>query len=85
MVLAGHGHLAAARLEGLTHAPIIRFGHLTEVQKRAYVVADNKLAEQAERAIDIDRRSPVNSSRSRCARRASSSASFWDRNHRADP
>jgi hypothetical protein len=31
----------------LTHAPIIRFGHLTEVQKRAYVIADNKLAEQA--------------------------------------
>jgi hypothetical protein len=47
MVLAGHGRLEAARLEGVTHAPIIRFGHLTEVQKRAYVIADNKLAEQA--------------------------------------
>jgi hypothetical protein len=47
MVLFGHGRLEAARLEGLTHAPIIRFGHLTEVQKRAYVIADNKLAEQA--------------------------------------
>jgi hypothetical protein len=44
MVLAGHGRLEAARLEGLTHAPIIRFGHLTQAQKRAYVLADNKLA-----------------------------------------
>ncbi|MGC2223958.1 MAG: DNA methyltransferase [Methylocella sp.] len=46
MVLAGHGRLAAARLEGLTHAPVVRFGHLNEAQKRAYVIADNKLAEQ---------------------------------------
>jgi ParB-like chromosome segregation protein Spo0J len=46
-VLAGHGRLEAAKLENLTHVPIIRFGHLTEAQKRAYVVADNKLAEQA--------------------------------------
>ena len=43
MVLAGHGRLEAARLEGLTHAPILRFGHLTEAQKRAYVIADNRL------------------------------------------
>jgi ParB-like chromosome segregation protein Spo0J len=47
MVLPGHGRLEAVRLEGLTHAPIIRFGDLTEAQKRAYVIADNKLAEQA--------------------------------------
>ncbi len=47
MVLAGHGRLEAARLEGLTHAPILRFRHLTEAQKRAYVIADNRLAEQA--------------------------------------
>jgi DNA modification methylase len=47
MVLAGHGRLEAARLEGLTHAPILRFGHLTEAQKRAYVIADNRIAEQA--------------------------------------
>ena len=46
MVLAGHGRLEAARLEGLTHAPVVRFGHLNEAQKRAYVIADNKLAEQ---------------------------------------
>jgi ParB-like chromosome segregation protein Spo0J len=47
MVLAGHGRLEAARLEGLTHVPVVRFGHLTAAQKRAYVIADNKLAEQA--------------------------------------
>ena len=47
MVLAGHGRLEAARLEGLTHVPVVRFGHLTAAQKRSYVIADNKLAEQA--------------------------------------
>ena len=36
-----------ARLEGMAHVPIVRFGHLTEAQKRAYVIADNKIAEQA--------------------------------------
>ena len=40
MVLAGHGRLEAARLEGLTHAPVVRFGHLTAAQKRAYVIAE---------------------------------------------
>jgi DNA modification methylase len=47
MVLAGHGRLEAARLEGLTHVPVLRFGHLTDAQKRAYLIADNKIAEQA--------------------------------------
>jgi len=47
MILAGHGRLEGARLEGMAHVPIIRFGHLTEAQKRAYVIADNKIAEQA--------------------------------------
>jgi ParB-like chromosome segregation protein Spo0J len=47
MVLAGHGRLEAARLEGLDQVPVVRFGHLTEVQKRAYLIADNKIAEQA--------------------------------------
>jgi hypothetical protein len=47
MVLAGHGRLEAARLEGLDQVPVVRFGHLTGVQKRAYLVADNKIAEQA--------------------------------------
>jgi DNA modification methylase len=46
-VLAGHGRLAAADLNGLAHVPVIRFHHLSMAQKRAYVIADNKIAEQA--------------------------------------
>lgn len=47
MVLAGHGRLEAAKLENLTHVPVIRFDHLTAMQKRAYLIADNKIAELA--------------------------------------
>jgi DNA modification methylase len=47
MLLAGHGRLAAAQEEGLTHVPIIRFTHLSAAQKRTYLIADNKIAEQA--------------------------------------
>jgi hypothetical protein len=47
VVLAGHGRLEAARLEGWSEVPLLRFGHLSEAQKRAYVIADNKIAEQA--------------------------------------
>src|SRR5271170_5056954 len=36
MILAGHGRVEAARREGLTHVPILRFNHLTVAQKRAY-------------------------------------------------
>jgi DNA modification methylase len=46
-ILAGHGFIEAARLAGLTHVAVIRFSHLTEAQKRAYLIADNKIAEQA--------------------------------------
>ena len=44
MVLAGHGRLEAARLEGLAEVPIVRSGQLSEAQKRAYLLADNKIA-----------------------------------------
>jgi ParB-like chromosome segregation protein Spo0J len=47
MVLAGHGRLEAAKLEKLTHVPVIRFDHLTAAQKRAYLIADNRIAERA--------------------------------------
>jgi ParB-like chromosome segregation protein Spo0J len=43
-VIAGHGRLAAARQLGLQTVPSIELGHHTEEQKRAYVIADNKLA-----------------------------------------
>lgn len=47
VILAGHGRLEAATGEALTHVPIIRFTHLTAAQKRAYLIADNRIAEQA--------------------------------------
>jgi ParB-like chromosome segregation protein Spo0J len=43
-IIAGHGRVLAARQLGLGEVPCIRLGHLTEVQRRAYVIADNKLA-----------------------------------------
>lgn len=43
-IIAGHGRVMAARKLGLTEVPCIRLGHLTESQRRAYVIADNKLA-----------------------------------------
>ena len=46
-VLAGHGRLLAARKLGIAEVPVIRFEHLTEAQKRAYLIADNQLALQA--------------------------------------
>jgi DNA modification methylase len=44
-VIAGHGRLAAAELLDLAEVPIVRIEHLTEAQKRAYRLADNRLAE----------------------------------------
>ena len=46
-IIAGHGRVMAARLLGLAAVPVIELAHLSEVQKRAYVLADNKLAERA--------------------------------------
>ena len=46
-ILAGHGRLLAARQLGLAEVPVIRFEHLSEAQKRAYLIADKRLAEQA--------------------------------------
>ena len=43
-VLAGHGRLAAARLLALEQVPCVRLERMTPAQKRAYVLADNKLA-----------------------------------------
>ena len=46
-IIAGHGRVLAARKLGLATVPVIELAHLTETQKRAYILADNKLAEQA--------------------------------------
>lgn len=43
-IIAGHGRVMAARLLKMKSVPCIELSHLTETQKRAYVIADNKLA-----------------------------------------
>ena len=43
-VIAGHGRLLAARKLGMTEVPTIELNHLTTAQRRAYILADNKLA-----------------------------------------
>ena len=43
-VIAGHGRILAARKLGMDTVPVIELAHLSEAQKRAYVIADNKLA-----------------------------------------
>ena len=43
-IIAGHGRVMAARKLKLTEVPCIRLSHLSDAQKRAYVIADNKLA-----------------------------------------
>ncbi len=47
-VVAGHGRLQACQLLGITEVPTIRLEHLTEAQARAFMVADNRLTENAE-------------------------------------
>lgn len=43
-VIAGHGRILAAKEEGITEVPCVFAEHLTEAQKRAYILADNRLA-----------------------------------------
>ncbi len=43
-IIAGHGRVEAARLLGLSDVPVIRVDHLTETQKKAFILADNKIA-----------------------------------------
>lgn len=43
-IIAGHGRIMAAQKLGLDEVPVIEAAHLTEAQKRAYIIADNRLA-----------------------------------------
>jgi DNA modification methylase len=43
-VIAGHGRLLAARKLGLAEVPVVVLGHLSDIQRRAYIIADNQLA-----------------------------------------
>ena len=46
-IVAGHGRVAAAKQLGIAEVPTIVLGHLTPAERRAYVIADNRLAELA--------------------------------------
>ena len=46
-IIAGHGRVAAAKLLGWQEVPTLRVEHLDEAEKRAYILADNRLAEEA--------------------------------------
>jgi hypothetical protein len=46
-IIAGHGRVLAAERLGMAEVPCLRLSHLSDEQRRAYVIADNKLAENA--------------------------------------
>ncbi len=46
-IIAGHGRVAAAKLLGWPEVPVLRIEHFSEAEKRAYILADNRLAEEA--------------------------------------
>jgi ParB-like chromosome segregation protein Spo0J len=46
-IIAGHGRFEAAKLIGLADIPVVPLDHLTEVQARAYMLADNKLTDRS--------------------------------------
>lgn len=47
-IVAGHGRVLAAKKLGMEEVPVIEASHLTEAQRRAYIIADNRLALDAE-------------------------------------
>jgi DNA modification methylase len=47
VILAGHARVLAAKRLGLTEVPTLRYAHLTPAQKLAYMIADNRVAEEA--------------------------------------
>lgn len=52
-IIAGHGRLMAAKKLGLDEVPCIRLGHLSEAQRKAYVIADNQLALNSGWDVDV--------------------------------
>ncbi len=46
-IIAGHGRVEAAKLQGIHAVPCVRLSHLSDAEKRAYILADNKLAQKA--------------------------------------
>lgn len=52
-IIAGHGRVMAAKNLGMTEVPAVDVGHMSAVQARAYLIADNKLAENAGWDLDL--------------------------------
>ena len=52
-VIAGHGRLMAAKKLGLDDVPVLEVDHLTEAQRKAYILADNRLGEVVPNGIWI--------------------------------
>ena len=52
-VIAGHGRLLAARKLGMDEVPVVELAHLTAAQRKAYILADNKLALNAGWDVDV--------------------------------
>ena len=52
-IIAGHGRVMAARKLNLSEVPCIRLNHLTPTQRKAYILADNKLALSAGWDVDL--------------------------------
>ena len=46
-IVAGHGRVLAARKLGMTEVPVVPMAHLTDIQRRALILADNKIGENA--------------------------------------
>ena len=52
-IITGHGRVAAAKDAGMIEVPAIILSHLTDAQKRAYRIADNKLTELGKWSIEL--------------------------------
>lgn len=52
-IIAGHGRVLAAQAEGMTEVPCVLVEHLSDTQRRAYILADNRLAEMSGWDLDM--------------------------------
>ena len=52
-IIAGHGRVEAAKREGISEVPCVFVEHLTDNQRKAYILADNRLAELAEWNVEL--------------------------------
>ena len=81
-IIAGHGRLLAARKSGLAEVPVVVLDHLSETQRRAYIIADNKLAlnagwDEATLAAELREIEATNSTLSLVGSRTTSCRHCW--------